>query len=127
LEIVWANAHVGSNPTPSAKQLGFEVSPFLEEGFEPNERPQGGRETTEDARSAPQVNPTPSAKQLGSESSAAEKEQSHGAWLSPVERCVRDAEVPGSNPGAPTKEGAAGIPVSGRFNAGDHRTTSLEA
>ena len=25
-----------------------------------------------------------------------------GAWLSPVERCVRDAEVPGSNPGAPT-------------------------
>ena len=24
-----------------------------------------------------------------------------GAWLSPVERCVRDAEVPGSNPGAP--------------------------
>ena len=26
-----------------------------------------------------------------------------GAWLSPVERCVRDAEVPGSNPGAPTE------------------------
>ena len=26
-----------------------------------------------------------------------------GAWLSPVERCVRDAEVPGSNPGAPIK------------------------
>ena len=25
-----------------------------------------------------------------------------GAWLSSVERCVRDAEVPGSNPGAPT-------------------------
>ena len=25
----------------------------------------------------------------------------HGAWLSPVERCVRVAEVPGSNPGAP--------------------------
>ncbi len=25
----------------------------------------------------------------------------YGAWLSPVERCVRDAEVPGSNPGAP--------------------------
>ena len=24
-----------------------------------------------------------------------------GAWLSPVERCVRDAEIPGSNPGAP--------------------------
>jgi hypothetical protein len=24
-----------------------------------------------------------------------------GAWLSPVERCVRVAEVPGSNPGAP--------------------------
>ena len=24
-----------------------------------------------------------------------------GAWLSQVERCVRDAEVPGSNPGAP--------------------------
>jgi hypothetical protein len=44
-------------------------------------------ETT--ARSA--VNPTPSVVQLvGS-----------GAWLSPVERCVRVAEVPGSNPGAP--------------------------
>ena len=27
--------------------------------------------------------------------------RSYGAWLSPVERCVRDAEVPGSNPGAP--------------------------
>ncbi len=27
-----------------------------------------------------------------------------GAWLSQVERCVRDAEVPGSNPGAPTEE-----------------------
>ena len=26
-----------------------------------------------------------------------------GAWLSQVERCVRDAEVPGSNPGAPTR------------------------
>ena len=26
-----------------------------------------------------------------------------GAWLSSVERCVRDAEVPGSNPGAPTR------------------------
>ena len=26
---------------------------------------------------------------------------SSGAWLSPVERCVRVAEVPGSNPGAP--------------------------
>jgi len=25
----------------------------------------------------------------------------YGAWLSPVERCVRVAEVPGSNPGAP--------------------------
>ena len=25
----------------------------------------------------------------------------NGAWLSPVERCVRVAEVPGSNPGAP--------------------------
>ena len=27
--------------------------------------------------------------------------RSYGAWLSSVERCVRDAEVPGSNPGAP--------------------------
>ena len=27
-----------------------------------------------------------------------------GAWLSPVERCVRVAEVPGSNPGAPIEE-----------------------
>ena len=27
-----------------------------------------------------------------------------GAWLSPVERCVRVAEVPGSNPGAPIHE-----------------------
>ena len=26
----------------------------------------------------------------------------HGAWLSLVERCVRDAEVAGSNPVAPT-------------------------
>ena len=26
-----------------------------------------------------------------------------GVWLSPVERCVRDAEVPGSNPGTPIK------------------------
>ena len=29
---------------------------------------------------------------------------SFGAWLSPVERCVRVAEVPGSNPGAPIYE-----------------------
>ena len=28
-------------------------------------------------------------------------QRSSGAWLSPVERCVRVAEVPGSNPGAP--------------------------
>ena len=47
-----------------------------------------------------------------------------GAWLSQVERCVRDAEVPGSNPGAPT-----GRPVSdGRPflhpGAGDRRQGS---
>ena len=29
----------------------------------------------------------------------------YGAWLSLVERCVRDAEVAGSNPVAPTVEG----------------------
>ena len=29
-----------------------------------------------------------------------------GAWLSPVERCVRVAEVPGSNPGAPITQAA---------------------
>ena len=28
----------------------------------------------------------------------------NGAWLSLVERCVRDAEVAGSNPVAPTKK-----------------------
>ena len=28
--------------------------------------------------------------------------QANGAWLSLVERCVRDAEVAGSNPVAPT-------------------------
>lgn len=28
-----------------------------------------------------------------------------GAWLSLVERCVRDAEVAGSNPVAPTIQG----------------------
>jgi hypothetical protein len=31
-----------------------------------------------------------------------------GAWLSPVERTVRVREVAGSNPAAPTVEGAAG-------------------
>ena len=31
-----------------------------------------------------------------------------GAWLSPVERCVRVAEVPGSNPGAPIELTAEG-------------------
>ena len=31
-----------------------------------------------------------------------------GAWLSPVERCVRVAEVPGSNPGAPIGNAAEG-------------------
>ncbi len=47
-------------------------------------------ETSEDRRTRPQLNPTPSALEFG-------------AWLSSVERCVRDAEVPGSNPGAPTR------------------------
>ena len=37
-----------------------------------------------------------------------------GAWLSPVERCVRVAEVPGSNPGAPTV-GFAIRPGHGEF------------
>ena len=32
---------------------------------------------------------------------AASKPDNHGAWLSLVERCVRDAEVAGSNPVAP--------------------------
>ena len=32
-----------------------------------------------------------------------------GAWLSPVERCVRVAEVPGSNPGAPIMQIAQAI------------------
>ena len=32
-----------------------------------------------------------------------------GAWLSPVERCVRVAEVPGSNPGAPIREAANAV------------------
>ena len=51
-------------------------------------RPEGCRARPR-ARSA--VNPTPSVVHpIGS-----------GAWLSPVERCVRVAEVPGSNPGAP--------------------------
>ncbi len=39
-----------------------------------------------------------------------------GAWLSPVERCVRDAEVPGSNPGAPIE-----VPST---NAGRPRSSS---
>ena len=37
----------------------------------------------------------------------------HGAWLSPVERCVRVAEVPGSNPGAPITKPRIG-PHEGR-------------
>ena len=34
-----------------------------------------------------------------------------GAWLSPVERCVRVAEVPGSNPGAPIVEVPTGLVI----------------
>ena len=33
------------------------------------------------------------------------KELNNDAWLSLVERCVRDAEVAGSNPVAPTIQG----------------------
>ncbi len=44
-----------------------------------------------------EINPTPSV--LFQSTSVVIPE--FGAWLSPVERCVRDAEVPGSNPGAP--------------------------
>jgi hypothetical protein len=33
-----------------------------------------------------------------------------GAWLSLVERCVRDAEVAGSNPVAPTIQKTAELP-----------------
>ena len=51
-----------------------------------------GRETS----SRSEVHPTPSVCEVGPIRS--------GAWLSPVERCVRVAEVPGSNPGAPISE-----------------------
>ena len=60
MEIVWAKAHVGSNPTPSVLV--------------------GSQDDSTVVRRIP----------VG-----------FGAWLSPVERCVRVAEVPGSNPGAP--------------------------
>ena len=43
-----------------------------------------------------------------------------GAWLSPVERCVRVAEVPGSNPGAPIRcpaEGGQGVDAPGSVHA----------
>ena len=40
----------------------------------------------------------------------------NGAWLSLVERCVRDAEVAGSNPVAPTIQGfqCMGVRILGR-------------
>ena len=46
---------------------------------------------------------------------AASGRQPHfGAWLSPVERCVRVAEVPGSNPGAPILTAGGGYPSPSR-------------
>jgi hypothetical protein len=44
-----------------------------------------------------------------------------GAWLSPVERCVRVAEVPGSNPGAPTVGRFAACGPAGRAKEGCRR------
>jgi hypothetical protein len=76
------------------------------DSFEPRRRPKGGGETTEQG----EVHPTPSAVEVPGGLSGvaridarpeAPRRLSLGAWLSPVERCVRDAEVPGSNPGAP--------------------------
>ena len=44
----------------------------------------------------------------------------NGAWLSLVERCVRDAEVVGSNPVAPTSK-------KRRFSAGLQAVFSLSS
>ena len=79
---------VGSNPRRDAKRIVA--------WFEPSDE-EGGREAPEtvirETRSRGGLNPTPSVS----------LPESSGAWLSPVERCVRVAEVPGSNPGAPIR------------------------
>ena len=48
--------------------------------------------------------------------------RNHGVWLSLVERCVRDAEVEGSNPFAPTQRNLGKPYLSrGFFVFGSHR------
>ena len=113
---------VGSNPTPSVtlnrvvrthadREAGCRVGSTRSE-----------RSEWRGARIAkrPQLSPTPSVGSLPEKS---------GVWLSPVERCVRVAEVPGSNPGTPIMRvsrsfrmrtgdsSRAGRPRSGRLAA----------
>ena len=78
MEIVWVYARVGSNPTPSVGCMGWLVGMGVR--ADAAERRRRACEC--------EAHPTPSVSEFG-------------AWLSPVERCVRVAEVPGSNPGAP--------------------------
>lgn len=68
--------------------------------------PFGSRRGLSCGASPRRSNPTPSV-QMGWM-----QDRWYGAWLSPVERCVRVAEVPGSNPGAPM-EGRRGLPRRG--------------
>lgn len=103
MEIVWVNARVGSNPTPSA-EMRWDDSV----GWHSHPRP-----LTRLAWVLLRWSLTaPSSETSGSESHPVRCDEvgphgsgvGLGAWLSPVERCVRVAEVPGSNPGAPIEE-----------------------
>ena len=58
---------------------------------------------------------------------ASPNRDSSGAWLSPVERTVRDREVEGSNPFAPTSSKGAGTPEACVifFNRKDHHPLAV--
>jgi hypothetical protein len=45
-------------------------------------------------------------------------------WLSPVEHCVRDAGVAGSNPATPTKISFGFLPFFPNTFKGSHRSTA---
>ena len=94
MEIVWANARVGSNPTPSVagspELVAWDSHPRA-----PAEAGACRGWLRHRGRWAPAIESHP-VRTVGETQVV-----SFGAWLSPVERCVRVAEVPGSNPGAP--------------------------
>ena len=96
---------MGSNPTPSVAASGSGVFRLYEvDGKKKDGWPSGLRRTIGNrVGESPRGFESHPVRVVGSHDGAGRTRERFGAWLSPVERCVRVAEVPGSNPGAPIR------------------------